>query len=91
MSISFKVFASYNILQYLCDFISSYICNCLKMPKKSQINEYSDCEQSWSSWNASWMSSYYTSVMRHYAEITYGGITLALFYVLHVVLSPARI
>ena len=38
-----KVFASYNILQYLCDFYPcSYSCNCLKMPKKSQINEYSD-------------------------------------------------
>ena len=34
MNIRFKVFASYNILQYLC--------NCLKMPKKSQISEYSD-------------------------------------------------
>jgi len=44
MNTRFKVFASYNILQYLCDLIypCSYICNCLKMPKKSQINEHSD-------------------------------------------------
>ena len=43
MNTLFKVFASYNILQYLCDFIHVlYICNCLKMPKKSQINEYSN-------------------------------------------------
>ena len=38
-----QVYASYNILQYLCDFIHVLIfCNCLKMPKKSQINESSD-------------------------------------------------
>jgi hypothetical protein len=38
MNIRFKVFASYNILQYLCDFCSCfYICNCLKMLKTSQI------------------------------------------------------
>jgi hypothetical protein len=38
MNTRFKVFASYNILQYLCDFYPcSYICNCLKMPKKSQL------------------------------------------------------
>jgi hypothetical protein len=43
MNTRFKVFASYNILQYLCDFYPcSYICNCIKMLKKSQINEYSD-------------------------------------------------
>ena len=44
MNTRFKVFASYNILQYLCDFIhvTSYICNSLKMPKKTQMNEYSD-------------------------------------------------
>jgi hypothetical protein len=48
MNIRFKVFASYNILQCLCDFIHvlKYICNCLKMSKKSQINEYSDYNQS---------------------------------------------
>jgi hypothetical protein len=42
MNTRFKVFASYNILQYLWFYPCSYICNCLKMPKKSQINEYSD-------------------------------------------------
>ena len=42
MTTRFKVFASNNILQYLCDFIH----DCLKMPKKSQINEYSDCSES---------------------------------------------
>ena len=43
MNTRFKVFASYNILQYVFDFYPcSYIRNCLKMPKKSQINEYSD-------------------------------------------------
>ena len=43
MNTRFKVFASYNILQYLCDFYPcSYICNRLTMPKKSQINDYSD-------------------------------------------------
>ena len=43
MNTHLKVFASYNILQYLCDFIHVLIfCNCLKMPKKSQINESSD-------------------------------------------------
>jgi len=26
----------------ICVILCSYICNCLKMPKKSQINEYSD-------------------------------------------------
>jgi hypothetical protein len=36
MNTRFNVFASYNILQYLCDFI-----HVLKMPKKSQIIEYS--------------------------------------------------
>ena len=40
MNTRLKVFAFYNILQYLCDFI--HICDCLKMPKKSQINEYCD-------------------------------------------------
>jgi hypothetical protein len=35
MNTRFKVFASYNILQYLWDFIHVLIfCNCLKMPKK---------------------------------------------------------
>jgi hypothetical protein len=34
---------SEKFLQYLREFYScSYICKCLKMPKKSQINEYSD-------------------------------------------------
>ena len=44
MNTHFKVFASYNIIQYMCDFIHAliYICYCLKMPKKSQINKYSD-------------------------------------------------
>jgi hypothetical protein len=43
MNTRLKVFASYNILQYLCDFIHVLnICNYLKMPKKSQINEYSN-------------------------------------------------
>ena len=39
----FKVFASYNLLQYLCDFIYVLIFVIVsKMPKKSQVNEYSD-------------------------------------------------
>ena len=44
MNTCLEVFASYNILQNLCDrfYPCSYICNCLKMPKKSQINEYSE-------------------------------------------------
>ena len=48
MNTRFKVFASYNILQCLWFYPCSYICNCLKMPKKSQINEYSDnCMNGW--------------------------------------------
>ena len=44
MNTRFKVFASYNILENMCDiYPCSYICNCLKMSRKSQINEYSDC------------------------------------------------
>ena len=39
MNTHFKVFVYLNIPQYMCDF---YICNCLKMVKQSQINEYSD-------------------------------------------------
>jgi hypothetical protein len=43
MNTRFKVFASYNILQYLCDFIHVLIfVTVSKMLKKSQINEYSD-------------------------------------------------
>jgi hypothetical protein len=43
MNTRFKVFASYNILQYLCDFIHILIFVTIsKMPKKSQIIEYSD-------------------------------------------------
>ena len=41
MNTRFKVFASYNILQYLCDFIHVLtFVTVSKMPKKSQINEY---------------------------------------------------
>jgi hypothetical protein len=44
MNTRFKVIASYNILQYLCDFIHVLIfvivSKCQK--KKSQLNEYSD-------------------------------------------------
>jgi hypothetical protein len=46
MNTHFKIFASYNILQYLCDFIHvlifQIVITSLKMPNKSQINEYSD-------------------------------------------------
>ena len=43
MNTRFKVFASYNILQYLCDLIHVLIfVTVSKLPKKSQINEYSD-------------------------------------------------
>ena len=46
MNTRFKVFVSYNILRYMWFYPCSYICNCLKMPKKSQINEYSDTSSS---------------------------------------------
>jgi hypothetical protein len=43
MNTRFKEFASYNILQYLCDFIHVLIfVTVSKCSKKSQINEYSD-------------------------------------------------
>ena len=42
MNTCFKVFASYNILQYLWFYPCYYICNCLKMPEESQINDFSD-------------------------------------------------
>ena len=43
MNTRFKIFASYNILQYLCDFIHVLIfVSVSKCWKKSQINEYSD-------------------------------------------------
>ena len=43
MNTRFRVFASYNILQYLCDFIHVLIfVTVSKCRKKSQINEYSD-------------------------------------------------
>ena len=43
MNTPFKVLASYNILQYMCAFIHVLISITVsKMPKKSQINEYSD-------------------------------------------------
>ena len=43
MNIRFKVFASYNILQYLCDFIHVLIfVTVSKCRKKPQINEDSD-------------------------------------------------
>jgi hypothetical protein len=43
MNIRFKVFASYNILQYPCDFIDVLIfVTVSKCRKNSQINEYSD-------------------------------------------------
>jgi hypothetical protein len=46
MNIGFRVFASYNILQYLCDFIHVLIFVIVsKCRKKSQINEYSDNEE----------------------------------------------
>ena len=36
-----EVFTSHNILQYLCDFYTcSYVYKYMKMPKKSQIDEY---------------------------------------------------
>jgi hypothetical protein len=41
MNTRFKVFASYNILQYMCDFIHVLIFVIVsKCQKKSQINEY---------------------------------------------------
>ena len=43
MSTRFKVFASYNILEDLCDFIHVLIfVTVSKSRKKSQINKYSD-------------------------------------------------
>ena len=43
MNTHFKVFASYNILQYLCDLIHVLIFGTVsKCQKKPQINEYSD-------------------------------------------------
>ena len=43
MNTRFKVFASYNILQYLYDFIRVLVFVIVsKCQKKSQINEYSD-------------------------------------------------
>jgi short subunit fatty acids transporter len=42
MNTRFKVFASYNILN-ICVILSMFLyLYCLEMPKKSQINEYSD-------------------------------------------------
>ena len=41
MNTCFKVFASYNILQYMCDFIHVLLFVIVsKCRKKSQINEY---------------------------------------------------
>ena len=46
MNTRFKVFASYNILQCLCDFIHVLIFVIIsKCQKKSQINEYSDLDE----------------------------------------------
>ena len=43
MNTRFKVFASYSILQYLCDFIHVLMfVTVSKCQKNSQINEYSD-------------------------------------------------
>jgi hypothetical protein len=43
MNTHFKIFASYNILQYMCDFIHVLIfVTVSKFRKKSHINEYSD-------------------------------------------------
>ena len=42
MNTRFIVFASYKFSN-ICVILSMfYICNCLKVPRKSQINEYSD-------------------------------------------------
>jgi hypothetical protein len=41
MNIRFKVLASYNILQYVFHLVLVHMyVECLKMPKKSQFNEY---------------------------------------------------